>query len=202
MSARKRSCAQRCRSNTPPLRRRCLQSKGTCVPLAYPTRHYTGTAADNSAQPHADATATTSVTRRGTIPAQRMITVATRWLKREAPLLQSLASSDATLDQYRGNPPVSAVLARKRSRSRKMRYSSELLPLVRSCSGDTLYRCHGYPATKWGTQYNNTGCKQWCTVSAQRRTIAATRLLKASHNLERTQVIVSTMTPHRQPSPA
>jgi hypothetical protein len=54
-----------------------------------------------------------------------MITVATRWLKREAPLLQSLASSDATLDQYRGNPPVSAVLARKRSRSRKMRYSSE-----------------------------------------------------------------------------
>ena len=188
MSARKRSCAQRCRSNTPPLRRRCLQSKGTCVPLAYPTRHYTGTAADYSAQPHADATATTSITRRGTIPAQRMITVATCWLKGEAPLLQSLASSDATLDQHRGNPPVSAVLARKRSRSRKCATRANC---SHSCArvvaqhrvvwlspGDTLYRCHGYPATKWGTQYNNTGCKQWCTVSAQRRTIAATRLHK------------------------
>jgi len=50
-------------------------------------------------------------------------------------LLQSLVSSDATLDQHRGNPPVSALLARKRSRSRKVRYSSELLSLVRSCSG-------------------------------------------------------------------
>ena len=50
-------------------------------------------------------------------------------------MLQPLASSDATLDQHRGNPPVSALIARKRSRSRKVRYLSELLSLVRSRNG-------------------------------------------------------------------